>query len=56
MTDEDPPPTAEPMKPEDVDGYVDAVDPPNPKLTMTADAAEISAIRLLEAAAKARER
>ncbi len=45
----------DPLKPEAVDGYVEAVDPPNEKLKMTADAAEVSAIRLLDAAAKARE-
>lgn len=56
MTEADPLNTAEPMKPEAVDGYVEAVDPPKLKLTLTADAAEISAIRLLDAAAKARER
>jgi hypothetical protein len=31
------------------------VDPPQAKLKMTADAAEISAIRMLDAASKARE-
>lgn len=56
MTEAAPPLTAAPMKPEAVDGYVEAVDLPNPKLKMTADAAEISAIRLLDTAGKARER
>lgn len=51
----DPPIISEPLTPEAVEGYVEAVDPPESKLKMTADAAEISAIRLLEAASKARE-
>lgn len=56
MTDaKETPPITEPMKPEAVDGYVEAVDPPNPKLKMTADAAEISALRLLDAADVARK-
>ena len=50
-----PPVIADPLAPEAVDGYVEAVDPPENKLTLTPDAAEISAIRLLDAAAKARE-
>lgn len=48
-------PIIEPLTPEAVDGYVEAVDPPETKLKMTPDAAEISGIRLLDAAAKARE-
>ena len=48
-------PIVDPMTPEAVDGYVEAVDPPETKMKMTPDAAEISAIRLLDAAAKARE-
>ena len=36
------------------DRYVEAIDPPESKLKMTADAAEISALRLLDAAARAR--
>lgn len=52
---DDTPPIVEPMQPEAVDGYVEAVDPPEAKLKMTADAAEISGIRLLDAASKARE-
>ena len=55
IQNEDPPVTVDPMKPEAVDGYVEAEDPPNPKLKMTADAAEVSAIGLLDAADKARE-
>lgn len=50
------PPIEKPMKPEAVNGYVEAVDPPEAKLKMTPDAAEISAIRMLDAATKARER
>ena len=45
----------EPMDPEAVDGNVEAVDPPEAAIKMTADAAEISGLRLLDAAAKARE-
>ena len=48
------PTVTDPMKPEAVDGLVDAVDPPKPELKMTADAAEVSAIRLLDASMKAR--
>ena len=44
----------DPLVPEAVDGYVEAIDPPDTKLKMTADAAEISGIRLLDAAARAR--
>jgi len=46
----------DPMKPEAVDGYVEAVDPPETAMKMTADAAEISGLRLMDAAAEARER
>jgi len=45
----------DPLDPKAVDGYVEAVDPPEAKLKMTADAAEVSAIRMLDAAARARE-
>lgn len=48
------PPITDPMNPEAVDGHVEAVDPPEAKLKMTADAAEVSAIRLLDASMKAR--
>ena len=56
MTDkpEDHPILTTPLKPEAVDGRVEAVDPPDEALKMTADAAEISGIRLLDAADKAR--
>lgn len=55
MTDPTEQPTiTEPMNPEAVDGIVEAVDPPEAKLKMTADAAEVSAIRLLDASMKAR--
>lgn len=50
----EPPIIADPMTPEAVDGNVEAVDPPEIKLKMTADAAEVSAIRLLDASIKAR--
>ncbi|WP_421729235.1 hypothetical protein [Brevundimonas sp.] len=52
---DDTPLITDPLKPEAVDGRVEAVDPPEAKLKMTADAAEISAIRLLDAADAARE-
>ncbi len=45
----------DPLDPRAVDGYVEAIDPPEAKLKMTADAAEISGLRMLDAAAKARE-
>jgi hypothetical protein len=51
----EPPLIVEPLDPKAVDGYVEAIDPPEAKLKMTADAAEVSAIRMLDAAAKARE-
>lgn len=51
----EPPVIVDPLDPKAVDGYVEAIDPPDAKLKMTADAAEISAIRMLDAAAKARE-
>ena len=57
MTKTDDTPTIlEPLEPEAVDGYVEAVDPPEAKLKMTPDAAEISGIRLLDAATKARDK
>ena len=56
MTKADDTPTIlEPLKPEVVDGYVEAIDPPEAKLKMTADVAEISGLRLLDAATKARD-
>lgn len=56
MTDrKDTPPITQPLAPEAVDGYVEAVDPPEWKLKMTADAAEISGLRMLDAADKARK-
>lgn len=45
----------DPLTPEVVDGRVEAMDPPEAKLRMTADAAEISGLRLLDAADAARE-
>jgi len=52
---DDTPLITEPMKREAVDGLVEAIDPPEARLKMAADAAEISAIRLLDAADTARE-
>lgn len=45
-----------PMTPEAVDGAVEVVDPPPRRMTLTADAAEISGLRLLDAADKARRK
>jgi len=56
MTYDNDPIITQPMKPEAVDGLVEAIDPPNERLKMTADAAEITGIRLLDAADKARRR
>ena len=46
----------EPLTPKAVDGLVVVEDPPEHALNMTADAAEISGIKLLEAADEARQR
>lgn len=43
-----------PLEPKVKDGVIEAVDPPEEPLTMTPDAAEITGIRLLDAAGKAR--
>ncbi len=51
-----PPPPNKPLVPKAVDGLVVVVDPPADPLTLTADAAEISGIRLLDAADQARKR
>lgn len=59
MSDTKPPPASppnKPMTPEAVDGAVVIVDPPEQAMTLTADAAEISGIRLLDAADRARRR
>lgn len=53
---DDTPLITEPLQPEAKDGVVEAVDPPEAALKMTPDAAEISGIRLLDAADKARSR
>lgn len=44
----------EPMAPRAVGGRVRVVDPPPAEMVLTADAAEISALRMLQAADKAR--
>lgn len=49
------PTITDPLTPAVEDGLVVIVDPPETAMEMTADAAEISGIRLLDAAAKARE-
>ena len=52
------PPTdpTKPMSPKAVDGGVVIKDPPEAAMDLTADAAEISGIRLIDAADKARRR
>lgn len=45
----------EPLTPEAVDGVVVVRDPPEAAMSLTADAADISAIRMLEAAERARK-
>lgn len=49
-------PPNKPLSPQAVDGAVVVVDPPDASMTLTADAAEISGIRLLDAADQARKR
>ncbi len=44
------------LTPKDEKGAVVIENPPNPRLHLTADAAEISGIRMLDAADKARKR
>jgi hypothetical protein len=53
-----PPPAdpTKPMTPKAVDGGVVVKDPPEAAMDLTADAAEISGIRLIDAADKARKR
>jgi len=45
----------EPLTPEPTDGVVVVKDPPEAAMNLTADAAEISGIRLLDAADRARK-
>lgn len=45
----------DPLTPEAVDGRVVIEDPPESAMTLTADAAEISGIRLLDASDRARK-
>ena len=52
--DKEPPIITKPLEPQVKDGAIESVDPPDAPLKMTPDAAEISGIRLLDAAAKAR--
>ena len=51
-----PPDPTRPMAPRAVDGAVVVKDPPEAAMDLTADAAEISGIRLIDAADKARKR
>lgn len=46
----------DPLKPQPVDGLVVVKNPPESAMALTAGAAEISGIRLLDAADKARRR
>ena len=45
-----------PLSPKAVDGIVIVKDPPEAAMDLTADAAEISGLRLIDAADKARKR
>jgi hypothetical protein len=45
----------DPLTPEPVDGTVVVKDPPEAAMKLTADAAEISGLRMLDAADKARK-
>ena len=45
-----------PLTPKAVDGQVVVKDPPEAAMTLTADAAELSGIRLLDAADQARKK
>jgi hypothetical protein len=57
MTSKPPPADpSKPMSPRSVDGAVVVKDPPEAAMDLTADAAEISGIRLLDAADRARKR
>ena len=47
--------TTDPLEPEPLAGLVKIVDPPAAAIILTADAAEISALKLLDAADRARE-
>ena len=51
-----PPDPAKPMSPRSVDGAVAVKDPPEAQMDLTADAAEISGLRLIDAADRARRR
>ncbi len=50
------PDPTKPMSPRAVDGAVVVKDPPEAAMNLTADAAEISGLRLIDAADKARKR
>ena len=52
----DPADPTKPMSPKAVDGIVVVKDPPEAEMDLTADAAEISGLRLIDAADKARKR
>ena len=58
MNDKPPPPSdpTKPMSPKAVDGAVVVKDPPEAAMDLTADAAEISGLRLIDAADEARKR
>lgn len=50
------PTIVDPLKPKPVDGLVEVRDPPEKPMSLTPDAAEITGIRLLDAADQARKR
>lgn len=56
MTNKSAPDPTKPMSPRAVDGAVVVKDPPEAAMDLTADAAEISGLRLIDAADKARKR
>ena len=56
MSNKPAPDPTKPMSPKAVDGAVVVKDPPEAAMDLTADAAEISGLRLIDAADKARKR
>jgi len=55
MSDKPAPDPTKPMSPQAVDGAVVVKDPPNAEMQMTPDEADISGIRMLDAADEARK-
>jgi hypothetical protein len=56
MPNKSAPDPSKPLSPKAVDGAVVVKDPPEAAMDLTADAAEISGLRLIDAADKARNR